>query len=139
MIRSAIYLTVLVLMSSCTMILIDEIRGGHSPMMQLDGDWEIEEHMVIDEDGNEEDIQESERCNFDATQDVGDYCVGSWLERITGSDNNDFLWGIDEEGEVFKLQMDGQDVFWQVQCLEKNAFHIQRKVNGKTYRMMMAR
>ena len=130
-------LALLLAMSSCTMILLEEIRGGHSPMMQVDGEWNIEEHVVI-ESGETTDIKESHRCDFDATQDVGDYCVGEWLERVIPG-NSDFLWGVDEDGSIFKLQSDGQDVFWKVITLEKDHLHLERNVNEKTYRMVLRR
>ena len=137
-IRSFLFLALSVfLFGSCTMILVEEIRGGHSPMMQLDGEWGIEEYVSV-ENGVTTDERQADRVYLDATKDIGNYCQGTWMEIKTTMDD-EFLWGIDEDGEQFTLQDNGQDVVWEVVEQEKKYFHVERTENGKTYRMKLTK
>lgn len=133
--KTAFFLALVLMLSSCTMVLVDEIRGGHSPMMQLNGKWDVEEYVRV-ENGETEDAREAERVWLDATRDQGDYCEGTWMEVIQTSDE-EFLWGIDEDGTEFVINNAGTDEFWEVTKQTKNEFHVQREEQGVTYRMKL--
>jgi len=125
------------LLPSCTIFLLDEIEGGHSPMMQLDGKWDIDEHFEI-ENGQRSDVKSSERVWFNAQKDIGDYCEGSWLE--TKFNEDEFLWGIDPEGTEFVLQdSPGQDVYYKVIEQSKKKFVIEKEENGVVTHMKFSK
>ena len=119
-------------LSSCTLFLLEEVEGGHSPMMMLNGTWDIDNYTTT-ENGKAVDVTEVGGVWFNTTRDVGGYCEGDWLEaRPTVT--KDFLWGIDGDGEGFRIQDDkGQDVEWEVLHLSKNKFQIQRTERGIGY------
>ena len=121
-------------MTSCTAVLDEVIRGGHSPMMQLDGKWNIDKNQKI-ENGTTTEVDDADRVWFNATKDIGDYCEGTWLETNIGADPK-FLWGIDEKGTEFVIN-DPQagEQTWVVEEQSKNKFIISRQENGTTYRM----
>ena len=126
-----IALALTLVFSSCTMMLLEEFEGGHSPMMILDGEWQVDDYYYI-ENGQREDVNRGNEVFLYATRDVGGYCEGEWHGQAV----EDFLWGIDEEGDVFTLKDESE---WEVDHLDKDLFKIKRSENGKTYYINLSR
>jgi len=128
--------------SACTPFLIDEIDGGHSPMMQLNGTWSIDRNVAIASDGLITENQERSLVWFNATQDQGDYCEGTWLDDALvnipqTSLTYNFLWGFRGFAKnTFVINNEvNQEEQWEVLHQSKNRFEIERQADGITYQM----
>ena len=126
------------ILSSCSVGLVNEMRGGHSPMLQLDGEWGIVKNVAITP-SEEVEVDHAEEVDFDATTDVGGFCAGHWNEVSNPNLTKDFWWSFDEEGEIFTLKLDGRDVEWTVIEQTKTKFVIERQDNGTVYKMEFAK
>lgn len=131
------------ILSSCSLGLVNEMRGGHSPMLLLDGEWAVVKNIEVTPTATH-DLETAEEVHFNATRDVGGYCEGNWLQVQDPDLRSEFLWSFDEEadGEVFILQNDGsKDEEWRVLEQTKNKFVIERtdEVTGVTYQMEFAK
>ena len=108
------------------MIIVEEMSGGHSPMMRIDGFWCITENVVIENDIAVENPEQYSDVWFNATKDVGGYCEGTWYFTNTG-DTKIFNWGVNDEGTVFIIKGDnGEDITWDILELNRREFRIQR-------------
>ena len=105
-------------------------------MMQLDGAWYVDEHTAT-QGGEVTDINQTDRVWFNATKDVGGYCEGTWY--LKASDNDEFLWGIDDQGTEFKINNDAYDEIWTEEKKEREVFIIERHVDDTKFRMEMSR
>jgi len=125
-------LVVLAVFSACTPAFVETVDGGHSPMMILDGHWDIE---VCEQTSNgvTMDARDGEQVWFNANKDIGGYCEGTWLETNNG--DQIFLWGIDGDATEFTQKQNGGNVLWTVLEQDKNTFIIERTENDTHYRM----
>lgn len=139
--RLSFLVTLIVLgFSSCTTLVLNEMRGGHSPMMQLDGEWNIDKNQVT-VNGTTQEVTDFERVFFNATVDQGGFCLGTWLNINNTNVDPEFTWGFpDYKGEEFILNdpILGE-THWEVINQNKNEFIITRSSGGTTYYMEFKR
>lgn len=137
---AGIFAAILIGLSSCTTMVLNELRGGHSPMMQLDGEWNIDKNQVTIA-GTTTENTDATKVYFDATQDQGGRCLGTWLNLSNTTQEPEFLWGFnDYKGE--KFYMDDANLGeneWVVITQSKNEFIIERTVADEKYRMEFRR
>ena len=106
------------------MVLVEEIYGGHSPMMQLDGTWNVDQHTVT-ANGQTSNVKNVDDVWFNAKKDIGGYCEGTWYEMSTST--RIFHWNFDKKGDDFTTKESGQhDAKWEVVHQSKDKFVIQR-------------
>ena len=123
--------------SSCTFFLVNEINGGHSPMMQLDGKWNIDKNTKTVQ-GTQEGNGHATSVWFNATKDVGGYCEGTWY--FPDKVNDGFLWSIDKDGSEFTMtDENGVEVEWNVIEQQKKAFIIERTEGDSKYRIELSK
>ena len=109
-----------VVLSSCSLGLVNDMRGGHSPMLRLDGEWGILKNVEV-VNSTETETNDADQVYFNAKRDVGGYCEGNWMEVHNPTMESDFLWNFNEDGNVFTIQLDGQnDTEWTVLEQTKN-------------------
>ncbi len=118
--------------SACTPAVIETLDGGHSPMMILDGHWNIDLCSETT-NGVTYNAKDGDQVWFNATKDIGGYCEGTWLETNNGDEV--FLWGIDGDATEWTQKQDGNDILWNVLEQDKHTFIIERTENGTLYRM----
>lgn len=131
---------IIIAFSSCTTFVLNEMRGGHSPMMQLDGEWGIDKNQIT-VNGTTQEVNDIERVYFNATIDQGGFCLGTWLNIKNNSTEPEFTWGFaDFKGEEFVMNdpLLGE-THWNVDKQEKNKFIITRNQGGTTYHMEFSR
>ncbi len=136
----SIFAAILIGLSSCTTMVLNEMRGGHSPMMQLDGEWNIDKNVVTIA-GTTTENTDASKVYFDATQDQGGRCLGTWLNLANNNVEPEFLWGFnDYKGEDFVLvdPIKGE-VTWDVIKQDQNEFIIERTTGDEKYRMEFSR
>ena len=122
------------------MVLLEEFEGGHSPMMRLNGKWTIDQHTATETGGVTTDVKTSNTVWLNATQDVGGYCEGTWDWEQADTEDDEFLWGIDEHDTQFTIKDESaQDQYWTVVLHEKHDFIIERSEDGVTYRIEMTK
>ncbi len=126
--------------SSCTYYFLEEVQGGHSPMLQLDGQWQVDEHTAT-EDGATTDLKRTNSVWLNATQDVGGYCEGTWYHNDnTGDEEDEFLWNIDGEATQFTVREENNaENSWKVIEQRKNKFIIERTEDNVKYRMELSK
>lgn len=122
----------LLTLSGCTMLLIDEIDGGHSPMMILNGHWNVLEDYTLN-GGDTVASGEVDSVWFNAKKDVGGYCEGTWY----GSNNEVFYWQINKRATDFTTKKDEELTDWNVISQEKNTFIIERNESGNVHTLHM--
>lgn len=109
-------------------------------MMQLDGEWNIDKNQVTIA-GTTTENTDATKVYFDATQDQGGRCLGTWLNLSNTTQEPEFLWGFnDYKGE--KFYMDDANLGeneWVVITQSKNEFIIERTVADEKYRMEFRR
>jgi hypothetical protein len=128
-----------IILSSCSLGLVNDMRGGHSPMLRLDGEWGVLKNVEV-VNNSEVETNDADEVYFNATRDVGGYCEGNWVEMRNATLESDFLWSFNEEGNIFTMQLDGvNDIEWSVIEQTKNKFVIAREENGATYQMEFGR
>ncbi len=125
------------ILSSCTGILVEEVRGGHSPMQQLNGTWDVTKSLQT-ENGVITGLNTADGVWFNATLDQGGYCDGQWLQPGQTVDP-DFQWSFSANGDIFYLKdpATGDYIEWNVAGQDKNYFHITREENGIAYELEM--
>ncbi len=125
-------LMIFAVLSACTPILIETVDGGHSPMMILDGHWNIDLNEQTT-NGVTVNAKDGEQVWFNATKDIGGYCEGTWLATLNGDEV--FHWGIDGDATEFTEREAGVNILWRVLEQDKNTFIIEREENGTLHRM----
>jgi len=121
------------------MVAVEEIRGGHSPMMQLNGTWNVDKNIKTENNSTSE-LSTADGVWFNATVDQGSYCKGQWLQPQSSIPEH-FLWSFSPNGNNFYMEdtLTGQQVVWTVLEQKKNHFDIQRTENGVTYEMVLSK
>lgn len=137
---AGIFTVILIGLSSCTTMVLNEMRGGHSPMMQLDGEWNIDRNIVTIA-GTTTENTDANKVYFDATQDKGGRCVGTWLNLTNNNVDPEFLWGFnDYKGEDFILVAPNEgEVIWHVIKQDKDEFIIERSSGDEKYHIEFSR
>ncbi|MCH8903823.1 MAG: hypothetical protein IIA45_07920 [Bacteroidetes bacterium] len=128
----------LLFLSSCTMILVNDGRGGHSPMQIVNGQWRCDKNTITDANTVTDNPTNVVNVWFNATADVGAFCEGTWY--MTTSPESEFLWSIDGEGTEFIIKENPtNETFWTILHLDQCLFTISRVEDDVVYEMEFSR